>query len=79
MVERELRAEIEDLRLRLQEAEETLHAIRSGDVDAFVIEEATGHRIYTLEGADRPYRLLVEQMQQGAATLQFAPTGVVVR
>ena len=34
-----------------------------------MIEEPTGHRIYTLQGADRPYRLLVEEMQQGAATL----------
>ena len=70
MADRKLQAEIEDLRRRLEEAEETIHAIRSGDVDAFVVEEATGHRIYTLESADRPYRLLVEQMQQGAATLQ---------
>ena len=30
---------------------------------------ARGTRIYTLEGAERPYRILVEQMQQGAATL----------
>lgn len=31
--------------------------------------EAHGNRVYTLESADRPYRLLVEQMQQGAITL----------
>jgi len=64
-----LQAENDELRLRLQEAEETIAAIRSGAVDALVIEEPTGHRIYTLEGADRPYRLFVEEMQQGAATL----------
>jgi PAS domain S-box-containing protein len=66
----ELRAQIEELRLRLEEAEETITAIRSGAVDAFVVEGSSGHRVYTLEGADRPYRLLVEQMQQGAALLQ---------
>jgi PAS domain S-box-containing protein len=69
MADDELRAENRELRLRLEEAEETLRAIRRGDVDAFVVEEDDGHRVYTLQGADRPYRLLVEQMQQGAATL----------
>src|SRR6478672_5766880 len=44
----ELVAEIEDLRLRLEEAEETLHAIRSGEVEALVI----GDQIYTLESSD---------------------------
>ncbi len=63
------RAEIDDLRLRLQEAEETIRAIRSGTVDAFVVEESHGARVYTLQTADRPYRLLVEEMQQGALTL----------
>ncbi|MBY0229482.1 MAG: PAS domain-containing protein, partial [Gemmataceae bacterium] len=58
-----------ELRRRLEEAEETLRAIRAGAVDAFVVDEGEQARIYTLETADRPYRLLVEQMQQGAATL----------
>ena len=35
---------------------------------SFVGQDAD-QRIYTLEGADRPYRLFVEGMQQGAATL----------
>jgi PAS domain S-box-containing protein len=53
----------------LQEAEETLQAIRYGAVDAFVIQDAEGHRVYTLEGSDLPYSMLVEKMQQGAAML----------
>ena len=62
--------EIDSLRLRLQEAEETIAAIRAGAVDGFVIQHGPGeHRVYTLEGAERPYRILVENMQQGAATL----------
>ncbi|HEY2380058.1 MAG TPA: ATP-binding protein [Terriglobia bacterium] len=61
--------EIAELRRRLEEAEETLRAIQSGDVDALVVQAPAGHRIYTLESADRPYRLLVEEMQQGAITL----------
>ncbi len=62
-------AEIAELRLRLEEAEETIRAIRSGAVDAFVIEVPHGAQVYTLQTADRPYRLLVEEMQQGALTL----------
>src|SRR5262245_16383662 len=50
-----------------REAEETLEAIRRGAVDAFVIEDPEGHRIYTLQGADLPYSILVGKMQQGAA------------
>jgi len=58
----------ESLRV-MEEAEQTLHAIRQGAVDAFVVEEAEGHRVYTLEGSDLPYSALVERMQQGAAML----------
>ena len=65
-------AEIAELRLRLEEAEETIRAIRSGAVDAFVVQEPHGTRVYTLQTADRPYRLLVEEMQQGAMTLSDA-------
>ncbi|HKX62486.1 MAG TPA: PAS domain-containing protein, partial [Verrucomicrobiae bacterium] len=64
-----LRAENSQLRLRLEEAEETLSAIRSGGIDAVVVEQAGQNQIYTLAGADRPYRLFVEEMHQGAATL----------
>jgi PAS domain S-box-containing protein len=53
----------------MDEAEQTLRAIQYGTVDAFVVEEAEGHRVYTLEGSDLPYSTLVERMQQGAAML----------
>jgi PAS domain S-box-containing protein len=71
-----LRAENESLRRRLQEAEETLAAIRAGDVDAFVVGAAGEERVYALETADAPYRLMVERMAQGAATV--SPEGVVL-
>jgi len=69
MTDANLQEENADLRRRLAEAEEAIRAIRSGAVDAFVAAAAHGNRVYTLESADRPYRLLVEQMQQGAITL----------
>jgi PAS domain S-box-containing protein len=61
--------EVERSRQLMEEAEQTLRAIQHGTVDAFVVEEAEGHRVYTLEGADLPYSTLVERMQQGAAML----------
>jgi PAS domain S-box-containing protein len=57
------------LKEALQEANETLDAIRNGDVDAVVVGGPEGQIVYTLENADRPYRVLVEQMREGAATL----------
>jgi PAS domain S-box-containing protein len=60
----------------LLEAYETLEAIRSGSVDAFVVRGTSGERVYVLETADAPYRMMVEQMQQGAATV--SADGVVL-
>src|SRR3984957_8297726 len=65
----ELLGDNERLRLRLEEAEAVVEAIRNGIVDAVVVNSAPGESVYTLEGADRPYRLLVEAMQQGVAVL----------
>lgn len=62
-------ATIEDLRARLADAEETLRAIRHGEVDAVVVQGDTGEQVYTLTSADQPYRDLIEQMQEGAAIL----------
>jgi len=64
----------DELILRLREAEETLEAIRTGEVDAVVIAGPAGQQVYTLENADRPYRVLVEQMQEGAVTLSESGT-----
>lgn len=61
--------ETEELRARLREAEETLRAIRQGEVDALVITERAGEKVYTLKSADRPYRMMIEGMGQGAVTL----------
>ncbi len=61
--------ELAELRERLAEAEETLRAIREGEVDALVVSEGRGERVFTLESADRPYRIMIEEMGQGAVTL----------
>jgi PAS domain S-box-containing protein len=68
---------IRELELRLEEAEETLGAIRRGEIDAVVINDKPGDpRVYTLESADRPYQILIEQMQEGAVSLQADGTVV---
>ncbi|MFZ7112011.1 MAG: response regulator [Desulfatiglandales bacterium] len=61
--------EIEDLRMRLEEAEETLSAIRRGEVDALVVSGPDGERVFTLMGAERSYRYYVQDMNEGAVTL----------
>src|ERR1700747_3021532 len=58
--------ELRQLHSSLLEAQETLDAIQNGEVDAIV---ATGNRIYSLTGAEHPYRIYVEQMQEGAVTV----------
>jgi PAS domain S-box-containing protein len=70
----ELILQIEDLRLRLDEAEETLSAIRRGEVDGLVISGPKGDQVFTLKGAERPYRFFVEAMNEGAVTLSFDGT-----
>ncbi len=73
----ELTAEVADLRGRLSEAEEALRAIRNGELDAVVVAGERGERrVYTLSGADRMYRQLIETMSEGAATLSAA--GVIL-
>jgi PAS domain S-box-containing protein len=65
-----LLARIQDLENRLEECEDTLGAIRRGEVDALVVNDRPGEQhVYTLESADRPYQVLIEQMQEGAVTL----------
>lgn len=74
--QREL-ADFAGTQLRLLEAEETLRAIRLGEVDALVVNSsAPGAQVFTLSSADRPYRIFVENMQEGAVTLSSA--GVVL-
>lgn len=64
------RRRIAELEAQLREAEETLEAIRTGEVDAVVVGDESGpQRVYTLQTADRPYRVLIEEIQEGAVIL----------
>jgi signal transduction histidine kinase/CheY-like chemotaxis protein len=65
----DIRDEPQILHARLAEAEDTLRAIRHDEIDALVVDGPQGSRIYTLHSADEPYRMLVEQMHEGAVVL----------
>ena len=66
-----------DALARMAEAQDTLRAIAAGEVDAFVVsDKALGRRVFTLSTADRPYRMFVENMRDGAATL--SPGGLAL-
>ncbi|MEQ8175394.1 MAG: PAS domain S-box protein [Syntrophomonadaceae bacterium] len=65
----DIRQENLELRLRLEEAEEILRAIRHGEIDGLVVNSSHGEQVFTLAGADHPYRMLIEQMTEGALTL----------
>lgn len=58
-----------ELKRRLRAAEDALHALQAGDVDALVVSRVGGQHVVTLQGADLPYRVLLEQMFAGAVTL----------
>ena len=64
------------LQERLDAAEEILRALRSGEVDAIVASGPDGDCVYTLKGADEAYRLMVQNMAEGALTV--APDGLIL-
>ena len=66
---RDIIAENQDLHLRLKEAQEALEAIVREEVDALVVKTSQGPQIYSLKGAEKPYRILVEEMKEGAVML----------
>ncbi|GAB3011425.1 sensor histidine kinase [Spirosoma pulveris] len=65
----QLLAENESLRWQLDEATETIQAIRTGQIDALVVQGREGHELYTLKTADQTYRIFIETMNEGAVTL----------
>src|SRR6187200_306981 len=65
----ELLEDLEELTIQLKEANETIHAIRTGQIDALVVETEDGPQLYTLKSADHTYRVFIEKMKEGAVTL----------
>jgi two-component system cell cycle sensor histidine kinase/response regulator CckA len=65
----DLETKIKVLEEALAERDQTLEAIQNGEVDAILVSTKSGEQIYTLRGADEPYRILFEQMNEGAVTI----------
>ncbi len=61
--------QLSGLRRQIDYLQETLDAISSGGVDAVVVGRPDHEQVYTLTSADRPYRVIVESMGEGAATV----------
>jgi len=61
--------ELEETRRQLYEAKETIEAIRTGQIDALVVQKGATHQLYTLKTADHAYRVFIEKMTEGAITL----------
>lgn len=70
----EMAEENRTLRERLDEAEQTIAAIRNGEVDAVVVTGPNGDQVFTLAGSDHVYRVIVENMQEAALSLGFDGT-----
>lgn len=66
---KEMELELTELRRQLEEANDTIEAIRTGQVDALVVQRDEGHQLYTLKSADIAYRVFIENMTEGAITL----------
>lgn len=66
MIQPEAQDQIAELKIRLAEAEGTLRAIRNAEVDAITVLTPFGERVYSLSGAEQPYREMVETMGEGA-------------
>jgi PAS domain S-box-containing protein len=73
---KQLKDENENLRIRLQEAEDTVSAIRAGEVDALVVQGPKGEQVFTLTGQEQTYRLLVQTMHE--AGIMTTPQGLIL-
>ena len=71
-----LRAENDELRRRLEEAEDALRAIREGEVDAVIVSGTKGDRVFSLAGTENLHRIMVETMNE--AGIATSPDGTIL-
>jgi PAS domain S-box-containing protein len=74
MDQKNLLHENESLLARVEHLENTLRAIQSDEVDAVVVYTQGGDRIFTLESAEYQYRILIENMHEGALVIAHDST-----
>ncbi|NNF18787.1 MAG: PAS domain-containing protein [Flavobacteriaceae bacterium] len=68
---------IQELEIRLEESNQLVNAIKSGEVDAFAINNKTNEEseIFTLQSGDHAFRVLVEEIGEGA--LNVTEDGII--
>ena len=54
-----------ELKAQLQELQDTLDAIRSGEVDTLLIDTEKGKQLYSLSTEETSYRNVIEQLEKG--------------
>ncbi len=59
---------------QVRESEQIVLAIRHGKIDALVMTGSDGEQVVTLQGSDQPYRVVLEAINDGAATLDHTGT-----
>lgn len=57
------------LRQELEEAHRILSAIKQGEIDALLLSSDLEDKVFVLKGADHIYRVIVEEMHEGYATV----------
>lgn len=54
---------------QLEESKEVIEALRTGKVDAILVDGEDGQQVFTLKSADQTYRIFIEKMTEGAVTI----------
>jgi len=67
---------IASLENRLAEAEQLIEAIKAGEVDAFALRSENNVEVFTLQSGDYAYRVLVENVNEGA--INITEKGLIV-
>lgn len=76
VTDKKLTEKIKELKSRLEEAEQLIEAIKAGEVDAFAIGKEGKREIFTIQSSDYAYRLLIEEIGEGAVNV--TEEGVIV-
>lgn len=64
-----LKLQVEEFRLQLIEAKESIYVIKTGNIDALVVANNKNLKVYTEKTSDITYRILFEKMHEGALIL----------
>jgi PAS domain S-box-containing protein len=65
----DLQKKIQSLEERLADSEQLIDAIRAGEVDAFAVNENNRSEVFTLQSGDYAYRVLIEEIGEGAVNI----------